>query len=180
MRVLKNILSQLHVYVVWLILSIALWGFVFGLLTDTGAERKVTVYADVERCRSTEMDVALESAMPAGIKMIRVHPFSYVMFDDASLLNADLYIVKASSAEEYRDSFRALDLTRLDTGDLALLELDGAPCGVRVWDGQSGCAAEYLGYEAEEYYLFVGANSVHAGEPDAAAYAVAEEILKLP
>ena len=90
MRVLKNILSQLHVYVVWLILSVALWGFIFGILTDAPPENKVTVYADVESCRDTEMDLALESAMPPGIKMIRVHPFSYVMFDDSSLMNADL------------------------------------------------------------------------------------------
>ena len=34
MRVIRNILSQLHVYTVWLILSAVLWGFVFGLLTD--------------------------------------------------------------------------------------------------------------------------------------------------
>ena len=45
MRVLKNILGQLHVYVVWLILSAVLWGFVFNFVTDAPAEKKLVLFA---------------------------------------------------------------------------------------------------------------------------------------
>ena len=62
----------------------------------------------------------------------------------------------------------------------ALLELDGQPCGILVWDGEKGSAADYLDYGEGEYYLFLGANSLHAGEKDDAAYELLGEILQLP
>ena len=180
MRVLKNIFSQLHVYIVGLILSFVLWGFVFNILTDAPAERKLVLFADVERCSDRAMAAALEAERPEGIRLVQVHSFGYAMFDETNLLNADLYIVRAQDAAGYRDSFRPLDLSGLDTEGLTLFELDGQPFGVRVWDGERGCAASFLGYGEGEYYLFVGARSLHAGEKDDAAYRMLEMILRLP
>ena len=41
MRVLRNIFSQLHEYVLWLLLSTVLWGWIFAsFVTDTKAEKK--------------------------------------------------------------------------------------------------------------------------------------------
>ena len=180
MRVLKNILSQLHVYIVWLILSAVLWGFVFNILTDAPAERKLVLFADVERCSDKVMSAVLEAGRPEGLRFVQVHSFGYAMFDETNLLNADLYIVRAEDAESYRDSFRPLELSKLDAEGLTLYELDGQPFGVRVWDGERGCAASYLGYGEGEYYLFVGVNSLHAGEKDDAAYWMLEKLLQLP
>ncbi len=180
MRVLKNILGQLHVYVVWLILSAVLWGFVFNFVTDAPAEKKLVLFAEVERCEDQALSARLEEGKPDGIRLVQAHSFNYVLFDEAGLLNADLYIVGAESVGDYRDSFAPLDLTRLNTEGLTLLELDGKPCGIRVWDGQTGSAGAYLGYGAGEYYLFIGANSVHAGRKDCAAYWMIDELLKLP
>ena len=180
MRILRNIISQLHVYIVWLILSFVLWGFVFNILTDAPAEKKLVLFADVEQCSDKAMAAALEAERPAGIKLVQVHSFGYAMFDETNLLNADLYIVRAEDAEDYKNSFRPLDTALLDTEGLTLLDLDGEPRGVRVWDGTEGCAASYLGYGEGEYYLFVGAKSLHAGEKDDAAYRMLGEILKLP
>ena len=179
MRVLKNILSQLHVYLVWLILSVVLWGFVFNLLTDAPAEKKLLLFAEVGGVREREFCAELEKSKPAGIRMLQAHSFDYVMFDEQSLLSADLYIVPLERVEGYRDSFRALDLSRLPAEELSFYELDGAPCGIRVWDGEAGAASGYFAYGEGEYYLFLGANSLHAGEPDDAAYWMIGEILKM-
>ena len=180
MRVLKNIVSQLHVYVVWLILSVVLWGFVFNILTDAPAAKKLVLFAEVESPRDRELSAELEEHRPEGIRLIQVHSFDYAMFDEQGLLNADFYIVSAASAEEYRASFRPLDTEKFSADGLTLLELDGQPCGILVWDGEKGSAAAYLDYGEGEYYLFLGANSLHAGEKDDAAYELLRELLRLP
>jgi len=179
MRVLKNILSQLHVYLVWLILGAVGWGFIFGIVTDAPAEKKLVLFAEVESIRDRELAVRLEENKPRGIRLVQVHSFDYVMFDEAGLLNADLYIVPAGSVETYRDSFLPLDADKLPPDTPELLELEGGACGIRVWDGEQGCAASYIDYGEGEYYLFLGANSLHAGETDDAAYWLIEAFLKL-
>ena len=109
MRVLKNIFSQLHVYVLWLLLSAVFWGWIFSsFITDTRPEYKVVVYVDAARCADKELALRLEDPLPEGIRMVQVHPFSYAMFDEAGLRNADIFIVPASNAAEYADSFVSL------------------------------------------------------------------------
>ncbi|MBO6039845.1 MAG: hypothetical protein J6P58_01415 [Oscillospiraceae bacterium] len=180
MRVLKNIVSQLHVYIVWLILSVVLWGFVFNILTDAPAEKKLVLFAQTESIRDRELAVRLEEGKPEGIRLVQVHSFDYVMFDESGLLNADFFIVPVGSVEDYRDAFLPLETEKLPTDTPALLELDGRPCGICVWDGERGCAAAYIGYGDGAYYLFLGANSLHAGQQDDAAYGVIAELLQLP
>ena len=179
MRIIKNILSQLHVYVVWLILSVVLWGFVFNFLTDAPAEKKLVLFAEVSGVQDRGFCAELEKNKPAGIRMIQAHSFDYVMFDEQSLINADVYIVPRESVEAYRDSFRALDLSKLKAEKLSFYEIDGKPCGIRVWDGKAGSASAYFAYGEGEYYLFLGANSLHAGDVDDAAYWMIGEILQM-
>ena len=173
MRVLKAIWSKLHVYVLWLIVSTIFWGWIFTLVTNAPAEKKVTLFIDAPACRDTALDEELEKTMPVGLRQVRAHLFSYVMFGESELINADLYVVPASEAEEYIDSFRPL------SGALAaregVLVLGGAPRGLPV----EGAASDWVDYAPEEtYYLFFGVNSVHI--EDGAALAVAEDFLALP
>ncbi len=178
MKLLKNIWSQLHLYLLWAMASVLIWGLVFSVITDAPPEKKVTLFIDVEVCRDRELREELEKALPEGIRMIQVHPFSYAMFNEQTLLDADLYIVPASSVEEYHESF--------------LLSPDAVPGegreegGVLVHDAVSGegVAASYIGYDpGEDYYLFFGVNSLHAaplsGRGDDAAFAVADTLLQL-
>ena len=88
MRVLKNIWSQLHRFVFWALLSTILWAWIFTLITDTVPEKKVTLYVQTENCRSMELTLKLEEEKPEGIKMVKVHPFSYAVFGDQELLEA--------------------------------------------------------------------------------------------
>ncbi len=162
MRVLKNILRQLHTFVLWALASALLWSWIFTFVTDTSPDRKVTVYCYVDEIRDTELACALERTMPEGLKMIKVHSFRYVMFNIDSIENGDIFVVPASVIGEYDELFTDVN----------------GQYGVKIYDAAShtGAAAEYLGYGDEDYYLFLGANSPHL--EDGKALAVAMDILK--
>ena len=182
MGFLKNIWSQMHRFVLWALLSTVFWAWIFTLVTDTVPEKKVTVYVLTEECRSTELALQLEETRPEGIKMIKVHPFSYAAFGNADLLGADLYIVGEKDAEEMLPSFAPLDGEQWDPGERETLSWDGAVRGVKIYDGAAGAgaAAGFIGYEpGQDYYLFFNVDSPHLGSCDGAALRVAEALLKL-
>ena len=184
MRFLKNVLSQLHSYVLWALLSAVFWGWIFtAFVADAPAEKKVVVYVDAPVYEERELDLQLEEKLPEGIRMIRVHPFSYAVFDESVLLNADLYIVPVSHAEQFAPSF-------LSFPDGPGTEEFGGVRGLRVYDAAAGrgIAPEHIGYEipgqaAEDYYLFIGGSTLHAasltGTGDDAALQVAERLTEL-
>ncbi len=186
MKILKNIFSQLHVYVLWLLLSTVLWGWIFSsFITDTKPEYKVVVYADAARCADRELSLRLEDPLPPGLRMVRVHPFSYAMFDRDALLKADLFVVPASEAGEYLSAFSPLTIP-FPSPFGEPWKSEGVPYGVKIYDAASGrgAAGKYIGYAPEEdYYLFFGAKSVHAaaitGSGDDAALDVARRLLDL-
>lgn len=163
MRILKNIFSHLHIFLLWAVLSAMLWAWIFTFVTDTSSDKKVTVYCHVPEIKSTELAVALEENMPEGLKMIKVHSFDYVMFDTESIGKGDIFIVPASEIEQFSEELAPV----------------GGENGVRVYDSETktGIAAEYISYGSEDYYLFLGAGSVHL--EDGKALAVAEELLKM-
>lgn len=163
MRILKNIFSHLHIFLLWAVLSAMLWAWIFTFVTDTSPDKKVTVYCHVPEINSTGLAAALEENMPEGLKMIKVHSFDYVMFDTESISKGDIFIIPASEMEQFAE-------------DLAPV---GGENGVKVYDGETGTGAglEYISYGGEDYYLFLGAGSVHL--EDGKALAVAEELLKI-
>ena len=188
MKVIRNIVSQLHIYIIWLILSALIWGWIFTFITDTVPSKKVTIFTDTYACRDTELAVRLEEDRPQGIKMIKVHPFSYAMFDDSVLLNADIYIIKKEDIETYMSSFCAID--GAVPQETEAFYLDGKAYGLKVYDATTGVgvALDYLTYTAEgtldqDYYLFFNKNSVHIkslnGSTDDAALAVAERLMHI-
>ena len=123
----------------------------------------------------------LEEEKPVGIKMVKVHPFSYAAFGNRELLESDLYAVRESDAEEMLPIFAPLEGEALDTGGRELFLRDGVCYGVKLsGPGEEGVAAAYMGYEpGESYYLFFNANSLHLSGGDGAALRVAEALLKL-
>ena len=181
MQVLKNIWSQLHRFVFWALLSPIFWAWIFTIITDTVPEKKVTLYVQTENCRSQELALKLEEEKPEGIKMIKVHPFSYAVFGDRELLEADLYAVRETEAEAMLPGFAPLDGEGLDVGGRELYVRDGVAYGVKLsGPGEAGAAAAYMGYEqGESYYLFFNAGSPHLSGGDGAALRVAEALLKL-
>ena len=82
MRILRNIWSQLHRFVFWALISIVFWGWIFTLITDAPAARKVTLYVNTNAPRDKELVLKLEEDLPEGIRFVKVHPFSYAVFGD--------------------------------------------------------------------------------------------------
>lgn len=181
-RPLRNIFSQLLIYLALLVLCAMFWGWIFTFVTDTSAEKKVTLFVDAYALEDTALAVRLERDMPEGLRMIKVHPVSYVMFDESIFLDADLFIVRSSGVEDYIDAFAPLP----EAAGEADFRYQGVPYGMKVYDAATGegAAAAYIRYAvggipAEDYYLFFGTNSLHTGSYDDAAFAVAAELMDL-
>ena len=182
MRILKNIFSQMHRWILWALLSAIFWAWIFTLLTDTTPAKKVTLFAQVETCRDQALALRLEEAMPPEIRMVKVHPFSYLLFDDTELRRADLFVVRASELETFLPDFAPLEDESFDFGERELYRQDGHVYGVKIYDAATGVGAarDYLGYDGDEdYYLCMNAASPHLGSGDGAALRIAEALLKL-
>ena len=183
MRVLRHIFSRFYAYVLWFFVAFLICGLVFSRLGDADAAHKVTLFVDVPSMRDVELAAALEEELPEGVRMIKVHPFSYAMFDSENLLGADLYIVPESEAEAYSGSFRSVEGAGFDPSGGYVR--DGELWGIKVWDAASrtGIATEYIRYPDEDCWLFINAKSVHAavltGTGDDAALAVARALLTI-
>lgn len=164
MKTLKNVVSQLHTFVLWLLASAIFWGWIFTFVTDTSPDKKITVYCHVPEVRDVELAVVLEKQMPEGLEMIKVHSFEYVMFNTESIELGDIFIIPASEIETYADS----------------LILAGEDQGVKVYDAvtREGIAKDYILYADEDFYLFLGAGSLHL--EDGRALEVAAVFLTLP
>ena len=96
--------------------------------------------------------------------MIQVHTFDYVMLDTAAFDRGDIFIVPASEDTEF-------------VKDLIPLEGEGETKAYDAASGQ-GAASEYIQYTDEDYYIYLGAGSVHLD--DGKALAVAQRLLALP
>ncbi len=169
MKKLKPFFDLVPAMLMWLMLSIFLWGFVFGALTDIPAPEKVTLFADASLSGEARLAASLEQAISAPVRAVQVHPFAYAMMGSEEIEQADLYIVPASAVETYREWFAPLPEGL--QGDLLL---DGAACGIKVWDAatQTGAARETIHYTDEDYYLLFGAGSLHLEDGQARACAL--------
>lgn len=163
MRTIRNIFSQLHTFVLWLLASVIFWGWIFTLVTDTAPEHKVTVYCRVPAVQERLLAAKLEEDLPEGVRMVQVHTFDYVMLDTASFDRGDIFIVPASE----------------DTAFVKDLIPPEGDQGLKVYDAAAGegAAASYIQYGDEDYYLYFGSRSVHL--QDGAAMAVAGQLLAL-
>lgn len=163
MRFIKNVFSQLHSFVLWLLLSAVFWGWIFTIVTNAPIEKKITVYCYVPEMRDTALAVKLEEDMPEGLKMIEVHTFDYVKFSTNVITVGDIFIVPESKLEELAEILGPVD----------------GENGVKVYDAGTGegVAKSYITYTDEDHYLFLGAGSVHL--EDGKALEVARRILEL-
>lgn len=183
MRVLKNIGSQLHVYILWLLLSTVIWGYVFNQITDAPPEKKIVVFADAWQCREKALDIRMEQTKPASIRYVRVHTFDYVMFDQAALLAADIYLVPEERAADYIDSYLPLTGPLKGLEEAGIWSVDGTPYGILL-EGE-GAYFDFAppGTETGRICLLFGKESLHSafltGRGDDAALWAAGELLGL-
>ncbi len=185
MKVLKSLFSDLHRYLLWLLISIVFWGWIFTLITDTSADKKLVLCVDRPELQDHALTLELEKELPEGIRMVKVHPIDYYVFSQDELEHADLYIVKASRAGELSWLFLPLADTGLEPDGRETWSLDGTAYGLCIYSAGSGEGAlsSYIDYQTEwdapeDYYLFFGANSAHLS--DGAARQLAERLTLLP
>ncbi len=180
MSVLKNFFSQWYKYLLWVLVSLFFWGWIFTLLTDAPAAKKLVLCVDVSELRDEALADALSEDKPEGIKLIAVHSFDYYIFDTDELRTAALFVVGESAADKYFESFRPLEETGFPTEGRAVWEREGVAYGLLIYDAASGegAAKDYIGYPEENCYLFFGAESVH--KEGGTAEALAKALLELP
>lgn len=150
----------------WLMLCVFFWSWIFTFLTDTTPEKKITLFSECSVSDETALSLYLEKDLPENIKMVKVHPFSYAMMDSSVIENSDLYIARASFADEYRDWLRPVPADLFSSYEIYYSS--DIPIGICVYDGKTkaGAGAEYLTYvcdgnDTENYYLFLSSSSVH-------------------
>ena len=183
MRVLKTIFSKFYLYVLWAFFAFLICGQIFSRLGDAPAAHKVTLYADVPSMRDAALAAELERELPEGIRVVKVHPFSYAMIDDGDLLASDLYIIPESHVEQYSDSLRPIGGAALPKEGGCFRE--GELWGVRVWDAakRQGIAADFIDYPDEDCWLFFNKASRHirtlSGTGDDAAVEIARRLLAM-
>lgn len=172
MNKLKRFWDLIPALILWLMLSVFLWGWIFTFLTDTKAENKLSLFVDATLTDGTGLAVQLEETLlDDTIRMVKVHPFTYAMLDSEPLRHADVYLVRSSHVEEYRDWFAPLpegfaDAMLVEEGSILVLE--DAAYGIRIWNAaeNTGIAQRYIDYHDpalpdEDYYLFFGRESLH-------------------
>ncbi|MGX8699641.1 MAG: hypothetical protein ACSW8F_06885, partial [bacterium] len=101
---IKRILGQLHIYILWLLLSTLLWSWIFTLVTDTVPAKKLTLFIDAPAVEDTLLAAALEAELPPGIRMVKVHPFAYAQFSEATVAQADLFLLSAEHLEAFQEA----------------------------------------------------------------------------
>lgn len=135
--------------VLWAMLAAVFTGFIFNQITDAAPADKIVIYADCEVQNAPELAERMEKQLEGKIRMVKIHPFSYAMFDSNRLKQADLYIVPDSHREKYGKWFPAED-------------------GIVLYDPASGreAAGAYFlfvpeGGTPEPYRVYPGGSSVH-------------------
>ena len=173
--------------ILWGMFSLLLWCWIFSLITDTAPAKKISLYVDGTVSRPVELAAMLEEILPEGIRMVKVHPFSYAMMDSESIRRADLFILPEQEIDVYREWLAPLpeDLSPEPQG---LLVRDSIPLGIPVYDAEAAlCAAgsciSYAesGYPDQTWYLCFGSQSLHTpgvpGALDSTAVMIAESLI---
>ena len=182
---MKSIFKNWHRYLLWLVVSFFFWAWIFTLITDAPAAKKLVLYADCPAMEREALDEALEKAMPETIRFVEARIFSDEMFQPSNLTRGDLFILSSQQIDRYLPNCLPLDEAAFP-GRL-LYEAEGAAYGVCVYDEAQGVAVgtKYVAYiPGETYYLFFNADSPHLGDwngsQDDAAILAAGEFLALP
>ena len=130
--------------VLWAMLALLFTGFVFNGITDTDPANKIVIYADCEVQNAPQLAEKLENALDGAVRMVKIHPFHYAMFDSLRLKQADLFIIPDSRKEEYREWLSDAE-------------------GLTVYDPETGTAVfpDVFRYTREPYRLYPGSASVH-------------------
>ncbi|MBO2517509.1 MAG: hypothetical protein CW338_09625 [Clostridiales bacterium] len=164
---LKRCLSPLMPMLLVIILSAVLWGWIFTLITDTAADRKITLYTTASIADQTALSVQLEDWARAdgteNIRMAQAREFTYFMFGGDALAAGDLFIIRESELDDYIGWFVSLPAEFRDLPGATYIDNGhGTPVGIRLRtpDDENG-ALKHLSLADGDWYLFFGKESLH-------------------
>ena len=182
---MKGILRNWHRYLLWATVSLFLWAWIFTLITDAPAGKKLVLYADCPAMERQALDAVLEADMPENIRFVEARTFSDEMFQPSNLATGDLFILSSRQIERYLP--RCAPLEAAAFSERLLYETEEKAYGVCVYDEARGIAigTRYVAYiPGETYYLFFNVNSLHLGawndSADDGALRAARIFLELP
>ena len=178
---MKGILKNWHRYLLWLTVSFFFWAWIFTLITDAPAAKKLVLYADCPAMERQALDDALEADMPDSVRFVEARVFSDEMFQPSNLARGDLFIIAESDMEQYLNTFSFTSLDPTAFPGLPVYAFEGQTIGVCVYDEGADLhsGSDYLAYlPGETYYLFFNAESAHLS--DGAARQAARTFLALP
>lgn len=189
MRILKNILSQLHRFAFWTIILALFWIWIYANIGDPAPEKKIVIYIDAYEVDQRGLSLRLEEeGLPEGIKLIQVRTGDYIFASSNSPIKGDLYLLKESvlktNLEQTPDQFAPVSVPDGMTG----FSWEGKTWGIQVYNAaeKAGAAMNYICYsfdgdpEPDDYYLCFDADSCHvAGLPNAVDNAAWEVVLNL-
>lgn len=178
----KRLLSELPLYLLWGVFSVLFPIFLFGQLRFVPKEKKLLLYLDVPSIQEEALENALYRNLPeparAQILRIEAHAFSYVLFQDESvLLEGDLYLLSEETLSEFSPHLAPLASV---SGSEALMELlpaderDFSALWIRIPSSLLYEATDLpfpLSLEPNAYYLAFGKASSHLSDGHAAAAA---------
>ena len=173
----RNIMRLIPLMLALLTLNVLFGTAVFSWITDTDPAHKLTLFVDAETRNEDELAAMLEEAgLPDAIRMVRVHPFSYAMFDSSRLRTADLYILPVSDLSEYGEWLAPLPGELRSASETFFRGTEAV--GIRI----DPAAENWIEYhraeeDSEAFCLCFGSRSVH-GE-DGAALALARALLAM-
>ena len=184
MRSVRKFFSLVPALILWLMLSVLVWGFVFTRITDTDPAHKLTLFIDCQVPGDVALAVQLEEGLGGNIRMVKVHPFSYAMLDGEQLKNADLYIIREDDLDTYREWLTPLPDDIQDKEKVYRAE--GQAWGVLIYDAETktGTAQDDIQYETPgmdsvNYYLCFGSASRHLAANENAADNAAVDAARL-
>ena len=175
-----RLFSALPPYLLWLLVSVIGWSWIFSLISEPPPDRRLLLCVDATAMEDRALSLALEQERPEGIRAIKVHPFSYYLFGEQELQQADLYIVGEQRAAQLWENFLPLSQTGFSAAGQELWRFEGEAYGLRVYDAASGegVLTDYINFDGgEDWYLFFGAQSPHID--DGAAAGLAERLLAM-
>ena len=148
--------------VMWAFGAVIFGSFIFYQITDTRPEKKICIYMDGEMTGEDQLAARLEKLLPEPIRMVKIHPFSYVMFGGSELKAGDLFLVPDGKLSNYADW--------METGESWILYDP---------EGGTAIAADTFLYTADgtedTWRLYIGAESVH--REDGLAKEAAEQLI---
>ena len=159
---MKGILRNWHRYLLWAVVSCMLWAWIFTLVTDAPAGKKLVLYADLPAMERDALAAELEKDLPAHIRFVEAWVFMDEMFNPSQIGSGDMFILSESQVDQYLLTFSPLDEAAFP--GCAFYRVEGTAYGVCVYDEAAGIrvGTKYLAYEpGQTYYLFFNAKSGH-------------------